>query len=606
MSIEQETERTEALKENCSDPLRINQCQPQTHRKQTVRVAIYARYSTDGQKETSIDDQVRACRETAARLGLADAEFVVYADDAITGAQKGTHKREQYHAMRESVKRGEVDVLICDQQCRLARHAMESLSFFDDIKKHDVQLLTADGFDSRHPTAQLLFGLKSVFSEFFVEETQHRVRRGMEGEFERGAMITAIPYGYDIDAEASTASGKCLWKIVTEEAEVVREVFRRRKEGMSFPQIAAVLNSRGVPTPRHSDEKSRRYWRAGGVWRIIQNPIYKGVYVVNFGKSTSGNRLNATRRMPELEIVSESDWAICQSKGKRSECGAAEHIANTGRKKGPYGGGRHAFAGVFRCGTCGVHLSCHHANSVKGPGSLHCIQCEHATAEGVPGRQPLYVSILGIKHMLRTLLTQIVQGEVLEHFRDRLKARLSGGRDAELAVAREELRKAANVRSRLTRLLSEIGDDDSELEAEYVAARERVAALEHRVQEIERVQAMLNRDAIENQLSVDISVVVDAFLADEVAPEKTRALLQRIFPRFVLVGKSDRFTAIFAVQIKPGAILAEASGTEEVSTEAVVKYIRLRTSGAKYPTWSVEEITASEAGLEDRPVSHFA
>ena len=134
MSIEQETNCAKAPTENCSDTLRVENCQPHTRRKRKLRVAIYARYSTDGQKETSIDDQVRACRETAARQGLADAEFVEFSDDAITGSQKGTHKREQYHAMRESVKRGEIDVLICDQQCRLARHAMESLSFFEDIK----------------------------------------------------------------------------------------------------------------------------------------------------------------------------------------------------------------------------------------------------------------------------------------------------------------------------------------------------------------------------------------------------------------------------------------------------------------------------------------
>lgn len=214
--------------------------------------------------------------------------------------------------------------------------------------------------------------------------------------------------------------------------------------------------------------------------------------------------------------------------------------------------------------------------------------------------------MLGVKLMLRTLLTDIVQGGVLAHFRERLKTRLSGGRDAELAVAREELRIAMNVRSRLTRLLGEIGDDDAELEAQYVAAREKVLTLEDRIQDIERSQSMLNHDVIAKQVGVDISVVVDAFLSNDVAPEKTRALLQRIFPSFVLLGKADRFTAIFEVKIKPGAILAEASDTAEVSAESVVKYLRLRTSGAKYPRWSVEEISAAEAGVEGLPVSSLS
>ncbi len=35
-----------------------------------MRAAIYARYSSDLQSETSIDDQLRICRERAERDGL--------------------------------------------------------------------------------------------------------------------------------------------------------------------------------------------------------------------------------------------------------------------------------------------------------------------------------------------------------------------------------------------------------------------------------------------------------------------------------------------------------------------------------------------------------
>ena len=48
-----------------------------------MRVAIYARYSSDLQSETSIDDQVRLCRERAKRDGMTVAE--VFTDYAISG-----------------------------------------------------------------------------------------------------------------------------------------------------------------------------------------------------------------------------------------------------------------------------------------------------------------------------------------------------------------------------------------------------------------------------------------------------------------------------------------------------------------------------------------
>ena len=123
--------------------------------------------------------------------------YVTLADVAITGDKKGINKRVQYAELRKLVRDGKVDVVVCDQLCRLARHAAEALDFFDEMKASGVRLITSDGFDSDAPTSQLLFGIKAVFAQFFLEETRHRVKRGMNGGFKRGAMVTAIPAQLD-------------------------------------------------------------------------------------------------------------------------------------------------------------------------------------------------------------------------------------------------------------------------------------------------------------------------------------------------------------------------------------------------------------------------
>lgn len=555
----------------------------ETTSRREPRVAVYARYSTDGQRETSITDQVRTCREAAARFDLAVAPELIFADEAITGAAYATPQRGQYHALRDAVRNGQVDVIFCDQQCRLARSAKESLTFFDELKARNVRLITADGFDSTQPTAQLLFGMKSVFSEFFLDETRHRVQRSLVGEFDRGSMITGIPYGYCLD-RSSDVGGGCRWAVEPSEASVVKEMFSCRKAGATFSQIAAILNSRGTPTPGSKTVRGGKYWRASALWRILQNPIYKGLYVVNFG-SKRGEASGGTRLMPELALVSAEEWEACQRVGRRNG-GATSGVVVEQRS---HAGGKHALAGVFRCCVCGASLTVHKGRT--GVGNLHCSQCAHASSVGIAGRQPLYVSVKGVNQMLRWLLERVIAGEAMVAFKDALRAKLDGGLAHALGEAQAALERAQRARQRLGRLLHEVDADDAIIEQQYLAARENVLRLEEQVRTLSDGVQRMNQAAIDQQLNVDMTNVVEQFLSGSASPWKTRAILQRIFPSIVLVGKPERFAAIFEVKVSPGAIAAEASGTCEVVTDIRPTFhLLLRTSGARSPTWTIEQL----------------
>ncbi|SVE16750.1 uncharacterized protein METZ01_LOCUS469604, partial [marine metagenome] len=82
-----------------------------------MRAVIYARYSSDLQSETSIDDQVRLCRERAERDGMAVTE--VYSDYAISG---GTlNNRPGMLALMDAAKQGEFDVVIAEALDRISR-----------------------------------------------------------------------------------------------------------------------------------------------------------------------------------------------------------------------------------------------------------------------------------------------------------------------------------------------------------------------------------------------------------------------------------------------------------------------------------------------------
>jgi DNA invertase Pin-like site-specific DNA recombinase len=81
-----------------------------------MRAVVYARYSSDQQRTTSIDDQVRLCKESIAREGWTLVQ--VYRDSAISGA---TTLRPGYQAMLAGAREAEFDIVVAEALDRLSR-----------------------------------------------------------------------------------------------------------------------------------------------------------------------------------------------------------------------------------------------------------------------------------------------------------------------------------------------------------------------------------------------------------------------------------------------------------------------------------------------------
>lgn len=89
------------------------------------RAAIYARYSTDEQRGTSLEDQVRRCREEAHRLGFDVPESLIFSDAAISGTSAAIGKRTGYHALIAAWEARAFAGIVVDEISRLARDALE-------------------------------------------------------------------------------------------------------------------------------------------------------------------------------------------------------------------------------------------------------------------------------------------------------------------------------------------------------------------------------------------------------------------------------------------------------------------------------------------------
>lgn len=545
--------------------------------------AIYARYSDDAQRETSIEDQVRRCTEVAQRHGFTVSPDQIFTDAAITGTEKGTHKRLGYQALLAAWDKNQFNALIVDELPRLARDVIEFANLQSRIEKSGIRLISADGLDSIMPNWQLQFQIVGAIGQHFIRETRHRVLRGMTGTLERGFMIAAPAFGYVLqrilDAKGEPVGSN--WVIDESKADIVRNMYAQRRNGMAYAEIAKRLNNQGVKPPRQARKEGGGdgYWRPASVYRLLSNTIYRGVFVLNgslFSRSKAkkeGKTLNPVEyQRQELRLVAEEIWQIC-NQGRSSR---------TSR-----GGGKHMFSGLVTCGACEGTLTV--SSEKNAARMLYCPQCAQAKRVAIKEKGPGYTSTGGITALLKHFLERVLQGDVLEVFRNRLRERLEGGGDAELKTHRDKVSKADKTCARLSKMLAEI-DNNEHLEKECRLAFSEHKQLQAQLKEFEAGLAKQDKVSIEKQLNVTPATLVDLLFTSNAAPERVRAVLSRLFPRIVALGKPSRYESVFEVTTVLGVALAELSGTATLEAELITRRFRVKTGPERPVRWVVEEI----------------
>ena len=105
---------------------------PVNHRTQaparSMRVAIYARYSSDAQSERSIDDQIRICRARAEREGWEVGE--VYADYALSGASAA---RPRFQQLVTDARSGRFGLVLAEALDRISRDQEHIAGFYKQM-----------------------------------------------------------------------------------------------------------------------------------------------------------------------------------------------------------------------------------------------------------------------------------------------------------------------------------------------------------------------------------------------------------------------------------------------------------------------------------------
>jgi len=126
-----------------------------------MRAAIYARYSTELQREASIQDQVRICRRLIE--GQDWTEVAVYSDMAISGAN---HQRPGYQRLLSDLRDCDVDVVVAESLDRISRDQEHVAAFYKQATYAGAIIVTvAEGHIS-----ELHIGLKGTMSALFLKD----------------------------------------------------------------------------------------------------------------------------------------------------------------------------------------------------------------------------------------------------------------------------------------------------------------------------------------------------------------------------------------------------------------------------------------------------
>ena len=314
-------------------------------RAQPARAALYARFSSDNQRNESIDAQERAIREFARNNNIIlVASYIDRAKSAMTD------DRPQFQQMIKEAAEHKFDIVLVHKLDRFARNRNDSIINRSKLKRNGVSLLSVtEPLDDEKPESIILEAVLEAMAEYYSKNLAREVRKGLnENALKATHTGGRPPLGYDVD----NATRKLI--INPQEAEAVRIIFKMVIEGHGYSSIMHCLNSRGYKT------KTGSPFGKNSLYEILRNPKYKGVYVYN--KAASADPYIHTRNTHQWkdksemiilagavpQIISEEDFETVQrilQQRRRHNHGAKHH-------KEVY-----LLTGKIFCGKCGCRYS---------------------------------------------------------------------------------------------------------------------------------------------------------------------------------------------------------------------------------------------------------
>lgn len=367
------------------------------------KAAAYMRYSSDNQREESIDAQRRAITQWAVSGGY---EIVAeYVDEAMTGT---TDDRDAFLQMIKDAATSEWDAVAVHKFDRFSRYKYDSVIYKHKLRGYGVPVLSVLEHTDDSPESALMESLLEGMAEYFSRNLAREVKKGLRENALTGRSWGGFaPLGY-----ALTKEGK--FTIVDNEASAVRMVFDLYLQGYSYQQIADRLNALGLVS------RAGKPFSRNSVHDMLRNEKYKGTLLYNrFVYDKQGRRrrpkpgeANANEiRVPNAlpAIVDELTWEkVNQQMDLRAHAGKAHPQRS------------YLLSGILFCAECGspmIGVRSRTTLSYRCAGKkAHLTNCTSSTV--------ICASVDGL--VIDTLKTQILNPDTINTLVPRLRKALAG------------------------------------------------------------------------------------------------------------------------------------------------------------------------------------
>ena len=333
--------------------------------KKIWNATLYLRLSRDdGDKEESgsITGQRELLRDYISQHPEL-REYAIRIDDGFSGS---TFERPGFQKMIEDVKAGRTDCIIVKDLSRFGRNYLDAGEYIEKIFPFlGVRFIAVnDNYDSlgeRKSSDDLIIPFKNLINEAYCRDISMKIRSQLEIKRKNGQFLGSFAaFGYLKDEQDKN-------KLVVDQyaADIVRDIFKWKLEGISPQDIADALNKLGVLSPMEYKRSlgmkyttsfktsAKAAWSAGTVIRILKNPIYTGVLIQ--GKETTPSykvHKRIAKDKSEWTVIEDSHEAIISE----IDFDSVQKVLKCDTRRSPDDKAVGLFSGMLFCGDCGASM----------------------------------------------------------------------------------------------------------------------------------------------------------------------------------------------------------------------------------------------------------
>lgn len=223
-------------------------------------MALYLRVSTEEQAQEGFSLQAQ---EERGRSYCKAKDYQIYKVYIEEGQSGRTINRPKYQAMLKDINKW--DGILVLKMDRIHRNSRNFMAMMDELNKRDKLFVSMqETLDTSTAMGRFVMDIIQRIAQLESEQTGERVHMGMKQKATTdapGILGFNAPYGYEFD------EGELC--IITEEAQVIIQMFRQYIKGKTLEKIAGHLNK------KHRTRVGKA-WTRINVGYILNNPVYAG------------------------------------------------------------------------------------------------------------------------------------------------------------------------------------------------------------------------------------------------------------------------------------------------------------------------------------------